>query len=97
MPPKLKYPCKYQCVYQYGLKVMISNENLNKVDVAVCCFCQAFGREVLLTEANLRRQKKTKSHQNFTNFNVSNMNNHMQYQHSLKCKEYIAIMDAKAS
>ena len=96
MPPNHNYPCNYQYVDQYCLKVTSRNQKSKKVDLVLCYFCQAFGREVLLTEANLRRQKKNKYHKNFTKFNLSNIMNHMQYQHSLKWKQYIDFRDAEA-
>ena len=87
MPTKHKHPWNDQYTDQYGLKVTSRNENSKKVDGDVCCFCQSFGRVVLLTEANLRRWKNTKAHQNLTKFNMYNMKKHMQYRHSFKQKD----------
>ncbi len=97
MTPKRKYPWRDQYSQTWGLKVTSRDLKTRKMDAAICCFCQTFGRETVPSESELRKRKKTKAFQTFTKdkFNPSNIKSHMQNQHPIKWKKYIEARDNK--
>ncbi len=100
MTPKRKYPWRDQYLRTWGLKVTSRDLKTRKVDAAICCFCQTFGRETAPSESELLKCKKTKAFQAFTKdtkdkFNPSNIKSHMRNQHPIKWKNYIEARDNK--
>lgn len=96
---KRKFPWQDGYAERFGLKVASRDATSSKVDAAVCCFCQTFGRETATTQAAIRKRKKTKVHQTFTKdkFSPTNIKKHMIEQHPAKWKKYITARDAKSS